>query len=220
MLIANPYTLDYDLWPIMDPADRWIFNKMETLIKLGIPAYPCGVDAPARQYCIRPTMNLTGMGAGGFFKINHSGGRIRNRPGYFATPWVDGPQSWTYYLNDVPQRQTLGLLGQDKRMTVQDVTNNLPALPAELQGISRYLQVERIGSTIIEVSPRHFAGEARQNIIDDYKVINPSWDEKDYHGDPLKTNVIRGMARISYHQDEWGLIGWRWDMDQTTWREL
>ena len=220
MLIAKPYTLDYDLWPLMDAADRWILNKLECLDRLGIDVYPCGVIAPAGEYCIRPMMNMTGMGAGGFFRVTHPGGRIRPRPGYFATPWVDGEQSWTYYMNDNPLRQTAGTLGNDDRMTVVDRTTSLPAMPVELQGISRYMQIERIGSTIIEVSPRHFSGEARQNVIDDWKAIDPNYDELDENGEPLNTNQIRGMSRRDYGQDEWGLIGWRWQTDETTWETV
>jgi len=220
MLVAKPYTLDYELWPMMDPEDRWIMNKIECLSRLGYDVYPCGIIAPAGTYCVRPMMNMTGMGAGGFFKIEHPGGRIRPRPGYFATPWVEGEQTWTYYLNDSPLRQTRGSLGQDNRMLVEDVTTGLPPMPPELLGISRYMMIERIGSTIIEVSPRHFSGEARQEVIDDYKGINPNWDELDESGNPLNTNQIRGMARIDYGQDEWGLVGWRWQTDETTWETI
>jgi len=217
MIIQKPYTLDYALWPLIDPSERWILNKLELHVRLGMEAYPCGVVAPAGDYCIRPIMNLYGMAGGGFFKVSHPGGRIRNRPGYFATPWVDGQASWTYYLNDNPLRQTLGTTDQNGRMTVEDRQTGLPGVPVELQGISRYLEIERIGNTIIEVSPRHFSGEARQNVIDDYKGQNPAWDELDESGDPLNTNQIRGMLRIDYGQDEWGLVGWRWTTDQTTW---
>ena len=218
MLTAKPYTLDYILWPLMDAADRWILNKLELHLQLSMKAYPCGVDAPAGDYCIRPIMNLYGMAGGGFFKVTHAGGRIRNRPGYFATPWVDGQGSWTYYLNDVPLRQTLGTQDQNGRMTVDDIKAGLPAMPVELQGISRYMEIERIDNTIIEVSPRHFAGEARQDVIDDYKAIDPAWDEMDDDGNPLNKNQIRGMQRGAYGQDEWGLVGWRWQTDDTTWK--
>lgn len=195
-------------------------NKMEMLSRIGVDVYPCGVNAPAGIYCIRPLMNMMGMGGGGFFKVDHPGGRIRNRPGYFATPWVDGVQSWTYYLLDVPQRQTIGTLQGDGRMTVQNRSAGLPAMPVVLQGISRYMQIERIGDTIIEVSPRHAMVEARPNIIADYKAQNPNWDETDINGDPLTTDQIAGMKRIDYGQDEWGLVGWRWASDETTWSNV
>ncbi len=217
MYIGNPYELDHVHWPLMDPEDRWILNKMDMLLKLGVEAGPCGTFAPKGDICIRPLMNLFGNAGGGFFKVAHPGGRVRNRPGYFWTPWVDGPHTWTFYLLDIPQWAALVTLQDDDRATVEELLVGLHPVPTQLLGISRYLGIERIGNTLIEVSPRHAHQEGRQNIIDDYAIQNPNWDKLDLDGKPFVTNRVIGLKRVDYGQDEWGLVGWRWDQDYSTW---
>ena len=156
-----------------------LHNKLHLSELLSYDCGPVGaVYDPAKTYCIRPTINLNGMGRGGFYRFN-----LANRPegmgfhpGYFFCEWFDGPIRFTEYVNDVPVRTMRS--PDNQRHVFTEITNHIP-LPSFLLNRSRYMIVEAIGSNIIEVSFRHAGDWATQSIIDDYKTVDPSYDPSD-----------------------------------------
>jgi len=69
---------------------NWIFNKLALSQKLGYITGPAGLAVPKNGwYCVRPIMNLNGMGVGSS-KIFLKKGQTIDEPGYFWTQWFDG----------------------------------------------------------------------------------------------------------------------------------
>jgi hypothetical protein len=83
-----------------------------------------------------------------------------------------------------------------------------PALPAMLQGISKYMLVEMLGDKIIEVSPRMQILNARQWIIDSYKGIDPAYDPQDIE----RGNSDNRRMDVTWDTGRETLTGWRWDL--------
>jgi hypothetical protein len=81
-----------------------------------------------------------------------------------------------------------------------------PALPAILQGISKYMYVESIGGNILEVAPRLGVTGARQTIIDEYLLIDPTWI--------VPNDLLFGMVDQRIMPDVAG--GFRWELLENT----
>lgn len=150
---------DRAAYPLVEQRERWIFNKLTLAERLGYLCGPSGVDAPAGTYCIRPVMNVAGMGIGGVLKAK-TDGRVEGlpyMPGYFWCQWFEGEHRWTIYTDDVPLDECYGDSSLGDRFDYEWRTSNFgaPPLPVFLQGISKHLMVETIGDHIIEISPRH-----------------------------------------------------------------
>jgi len=145
-------------YPLVDRADRWIFNKLRLAERLGYSCGPSGVDAPAGTYCLRPVMNLAGNSMGGTLKVIADGTpeSLPYLPGYFWVTWFNGEHRWTDYTDDVPVYECYGTVS-GRRLDYDYRTTGFgaPALPPFLQGLSKHLVVESIGNKIIEVAPRH-----------------------------------------------------------------
>jgi len=214
MFTLPPYIYEKDLYPQIPQADRWIFNKLELMERLGIEAGPTGMNAPRDGfYCVKSMMNLHGMGAGGFYKaridsrdIRHSA-RIANKPGYFWMPWYDGEHSWVQYINDQPATYSRGTQTRSGLLSLTEETVGIaPPLPAILQNISRHMLVEYIQTAlahnVIEAAPRFMGANARQELIDEYKNnVDPSYDPKD-----LEFGTF-DMQRVRTRDGD----GWTWD---------
>ena len=63
--------------------------------------------------------------------------------------------------------------------TAFGVLTHAVAMPAFLQGKSRYMMIESIGTDIIEVAFRLMGHNARQEMIDDYKTVDAAYDPQD-----------------------------------------
>lgn len=197
MIALPPYIPEWMAYRSVPVPDRWIYNKLELARRFGYPADPVGLRFPAGVYCLRPIMNLRGMAAGGFKKlVLEREDFIHEPPGFVVTPWNDGPRSWHQYVDD---RWNNGQRLSHKEGEIEHYveTTEGPPLPRELQGISRYLLVERLGDEIIDVGTRHMLEEVRDDVVADYRQINqdyqvPSWC--DYGFRPLMR---------TYEKDGW-----------------
>lgn len=178
---------DRAAYPLVDRADRWIFNKLRLAERLGYPCGPSGTDAPSGTYCIRPVMNCAGNGMGGVLKARTDGSveGLPYIPGYFWCRWFDGEHRWTDYTDDVPVLECYGTeVGRRLDYEYRESNFEAPPLPAFLQGMSKHLLVESIGSRIVEVSPRHlsFAFPRGQSYMQKFRPTLP-WgfdDEEEF----------------------------------------
>lgn len=220
MIIAPPYISDRDVYSLLPLADRWIMNKLIVGETFGYDCGPTGMRVPAGDYCVRPMMNLFGLGEGGFFKVTQAPGPPQGRmmqslPGYFWQEWYTGIHNTTQYIDDVPViHGEFSIDGSNVQSTNLRRANagaavTAPAMPTELQGISKYMMIERIGSNIIDVSPRLALMHADQFVIDHHKGIDPS-----YNPQP-GTDIEMGQADVARLDLTWDtgeqtLTGWRW----------
>jgi hypothetical protein len=220
MITCAPYVLDDVIYPRMPDRHKWIFNKLDFANRFNIPAGPCGTRAPRGELCVRPVMNLIGMGYGGFFKVTHDkGGLTVNRPGYFWTPWQDGEHHYIYYVKDKPWYFVVGVVDDAGRMTVEQRDPKLaPRLPKQLRRISRYMLLETINGVPIEASARHSAPMPK--VLADYRKIKPDYVPINNYrtgarGDP-EIFASHGMVMLRVERDPYGMTGWVWDKDETT----
>jgi hypothetical protein len=218
MITEAPYISDREVYHKLPRADRWIMNKLTLAESLGYACGPTGMIVPAGDYCVRPIMNLYGQGAGGYFKETVAPGVPRNfqsLPGYFWCEWFPGDHIWVQYIDDVPviysENPVVGGVMRSSVVRNSDgAAVTAPALPASLQGISKYMMLEMLGDKIIEVTPRFMLSNARQWVINAHKVIDPSYN-------PVPGNDLEmgnsDMARLDVTWDtgEETLTGWRWD---------
>jgi len=187
MITAEPYLNEYQLYHMLPIEDRWIFNKLTVAERMGYVCGPVGTTPDTRgKYIVRPIMSISGMGNGGFFLRDTTqpgtAGIDKDQtpnanPGYFWVEEFTGHHNWTSYINDVPMYGTVGIRnGNDIKFTDDtNLTESIP-LPDIFKGISRYMMLEHIGGNVIEISPRHTSGYARQETVDDYLIIDPNYD--------------------------------------------
>ena len=181
MITLPPYCKDYDAYNYVPENNRWIFNKLEICKRFGYKNYgPCGVVMPIGTYCIRPMMNLSGMSVGGHTKkVITEEGTMICKPGYVWTEWETGPRSWVEYING---RVSSALIQVGwNETTQQERYMELPAdqahpLSEQLQNISRYMLVEYLGNTVIDIGLRHLSEDAREIIVKDYQKIDPTYE--------------------------------------------
>jgi hypothetical protein len=187
MFIAPPYIYDYQVYPAVDIADRWLLNKMHLAEALGYHCGPCGVSPGIPgKYCLRPMNSVRGQGSGGWFE--HDLTLVPNNPlpvipGYFWCEWFDGENRYTHFVNDVAVHSsampTTGGVMSTRGNTAWGMLDHAVALPAFLQGKSRYMLVESLDDKIIEVGFRLNGMSAYQEVIDDYKTIDAAYDPQD-----------------------------------------
>lgn len=174
---------DYQVWPTIVDEDLWIFDKLILSRKLGYICGPVGVDVPKPGfYCVRPCVNLMGMGRGasieyivdetdlypvGYFWQERFEGR------HISVDYQDGEQ----VLCVEGFRQNKDNLSKFYKWTKIDIT---PAIPPLVQDIvNRYptVNVELVAGNVIEVHLRSnpdFADGAIECIpVWEGSVINP-----------------------------------------------
>jgi hypothetical protein len=187
MLIAPPYLYDYQIYPLVDQADRWLLNKLHLAEALGHSCGPVGLSVPDGRYCLRPMNSVRGLGAGGFFDVTVDTANNQFMPvipGYFWCEWFPGANHrFTHFINDVAVHSSLnpvtnGVMRTTGNTAYGVLTHAVP-MPAFLQGKSRYMMIESIGTNIIEVAFRLMGINARQELIDDYKTVDPTYDPQD-----------------------------------------
>ncbi len=182
MIILPPYLYDYQVHARLDPADQWIYDKLELATRLG---HSCGASAvvpPPGEYCVRPQENLFGMGKGGFFKVHTD--NWMQEPGYFWCEWFNGPHHWVQYIEDSAVHYSTYNMNGEFLEGVVTPTPQAPALDPVLQNLSRYLLVEMVGDKIIEAAPRFMPRNAQERFIANWRVFN---SEPQY--DPLNDGV-------------------------------
>jgi len=181
MITMPPYLPEIDVYPMLPPLDRWIFSKLSLYNALLQPIWPVGTWVPAGDYCLRPVVNIGGMAGGGFKKISLTEERnILHKPyGYCLTPWTDELRHWRLYLEDecIEVQRTVRIEGDFEIMEQNGERRELPQI---LRGISRYMLVESLGDTIIDVSPRHMNEEMNDLVVADYREFVPDYEPPDY----------------------------------------
>ena len=145
MVTLPPYLNDAQCYHQIPEEDRWIFNKMEICRRFNhTPFGPCGATPPLGTYCIRPIINIHGMALGGFWKCELKTSDIIppkiNKPGYFWSPWENGARKiFEYVENRIVSAQIV--ISFDEKTNIEHYRelppNKAPALPEQLQGISR-----------------------------------------------------------------------------------
>ena len=197
-------------------------NKLSVAEQMGHLCGPAGVNAPAGKYCIRPIMNVLGLARGGFFSQEGTREfRTHMIPGYFWTEWFEGPQTFTSYIDDEPVAYSSSLITNDVMRTTVATKTRVegaaagPAMPDVFKGISKYMIIEAIDGNIIEVSPRLMPGGARQFVIDDYKVIDPTYDPAG-DGDVEFGNSDGVREAATWDAGDGNIItGWKWSPNYT-----
>jgi len=168
-------------------------------------------------------MNLAGMGTGGVFPrtlpvggpdADRQGSFIagKHHPGHFWTEKFTGNWEYASYIDDVCIGACRGFPDQTQDgdpnhfiFTELDPVD-WPALPVEFHGISKYMMAEYRGGNVLEVAPRLYADNARQFVIDDYKVIDPAYDPQ---------NVTFGLTDM-YKTDVGRANGYTWESMEET----
>lgn len=176
---------EWEIYPQVPVADRWIFNKLEIAERQGLSCGVSGSPLPTPGiYCIRPIYNLLGMGTGGVVRWVFDGtNQPQPIPGYFWCEWLDGYHEWVDYTDDLPVRWSGGL-HSGRRWVLEDMKSagpTNPTVPVPLRGISKHLLVEWINGKVIEIAPRHQKWlTGQENQIDYYaRQTNAPWYDYD-----------------------------------------
>ena len=191
MFIAPPYIYDYQAYPAVDAGDRPLLNKLHLAEALGHHCGPSGVSPGiAGKYCLRPMNSVRGLGAGGWFEHDLTltpNNPLPVIPGYMWCEWFDGEHRYTHFINDVAVHSSANPVNagvmSSRGSTAYGVLTHAVALPAFLVGKSRYVLIESLDDKIIDVAFRLMGMNARQEIIDDYKQVDPAYNPQDVvHG--------------------------------------
>lgn len=205
MIVLPPYLYDREVYPLISSSKRLFMNKLWLSEKLGYACGPTGVAPPKGvDLCVRPIMNIFGGGEGGFYWFNSESpeglGGLSNDPGYFWCEWFDGAITYTEFINDVP-------VFSEKAVTSDRInrwrrTARHIVMPDFIKGISRYVLLEAIGDKVIEVSWRLMGVNARQEVIEDYRTIDPSYKPTDIRFGLFDSIMVEANAA---HER-----GWKW----------
>jgi len=201
-MLCDPYESEWSLYEKTPANHRWIYNKLDLSERLGQEAYPTGSKVGAGTYCIRPIMNLQGMAAGGFRKIVlDAPGFIQQPPGYVVTPWLDEPRYFYECVDDVCRYAQVGI----REGNVERYEPIEPAyeVPEALKGISRYMLIECLGDTVIDVGPRLIVEEMRQEIVEEHQQLVDDYEPPEY-GEDL-TAEESGMEYVERDDGWWSL---------------
>jgi len=159
-------TDDPEAWE-WNPTHRWVFDKLQVALSQGLAAGPHGTMPPQFPVFSKPIMNFRGLGAGS--RILHSAEdyEAHHTAGHFWMTLLQGPHvsSDVALVDGEPRwwRHATGLAtgeGMFDRWTIHAAAD--PPLEAacgawiaeHLRGFSGILNVETIGSRIIEAHLR------------------------------------------------------------------
>lgn len=178
-------TSEEETWDLIDSDDLWVLDKLILSRKLGYVCGPVGIDVPKPgRYIVRPAINPIGMGKDAHILWID---RITDHlpTGHFWCELFHGKhESFDYHYGD----QILAVEGLRPdtvplyRWNKWIRTNTTYQLPDFLQTLAvryEYLNVETIGSKIIEV---HFRCNP-DFFIDGFDTISeviPVWVDEDY----------------------------------------
>ena len=82
-------TKDWEAWPL-NPAHRWIYDKLAVALSQGLDAAPHGVIPPHFPVFSKPMMNLRSMGAGSLPIADIETYRASMNPGHFWCTLLTG----------------------------------------------------------------------------------------------------------------------------------
>ncbi len=192
MIEMDPYLYDRELYQLLPIEDRLWMNKLYLAERLGYICGPCGSNAPAGEWVVRPIQNLGGMGAGGFYKfvVETTGvnDTVKNRPGYFWSEWFEGKSRFSEFIDDKPTYSYVSELdlkdipiGGEKHWL--ESTDHI-VLPDMIKGVSKFMTLEAIDDKIIEVTFRLIPDWGRKITVANYRATHPDYEAE---------NVIYGM---------------------------
>jgi hypothetical protein len=207
MITLPPYEKDRTLYHKLPSKDRWIFNKLEICERFDYKPYgPCGTPMSAGTYCVRPIINLLGMAEGGFFKKVVKEGGVIFIPSFMWTPWNTGTRTWVEYVDDEISSANVQVSWDENTQTeryMEQPKHNAHPLPDILKGISRYMLVEYLGDTVIDIGPRHLGEEPKESVIEDYKKFDP-----DYKLELYKDKIGQYPTHMKRVQNDNGSYSW------------
>lgn len=205
MIVLPPYLYDREIYHQISPSKRLFMNKLWLSEQLGYVCGPTGVAPPkGADLCVRPIMNIFGGGEGGFYWFNSESPQdiegLKNDPGYFWCERFDGVITYTEFINDVPVFSESAVT-KDRINHWKKTTRHI-VMPDFIKGISRYVLLEAIGNKVIEVSWRLMGVNARQEVIEDYRTIDPTY---------APTGIRFGLFdSIMVKADTTHERGWKW----------
>ena len=174
--------IDVEGWKNLHPADYWIYDKLIVARKLGHICGPSGMEVPKPDiYCVRPIMNMHGMGINARFEhLDKDTAHLH--PGEFWCETFYGKHASVDYLNQEPvltvigERETMAPMYKWDKWTKVDHFIEYPDVLRDLHGYYPKVNCEFIDGHLIEVHFRHNPDFAYGNT-----VAIPVWDEKDAH---------------------------------------
>ena len=181
MIRLDPYIPEWAAYDQVPYEDRWIFNKLDLAHRLQGDCWPVGTRLDPGEYCVRPCINLGGMARGGFRKVVLDRSNFIHEPvGYCVTPWTDELRYWWSFVDDECWLGQRTVYIDDNGIEHMAEIEPTMILPEPLRDISHYLLVETLGSTIIDVSPRHMAEEMRTEVIEHHRQFDPKYEPPSY----------------------------------------
>ena len=159
-------TEDGDAW-LWYPAQRWIYNKLAVALSQGLDAGPHGTPPPRFPVFSKPMINLKGMGVGSRVLKSQADYDEHYAPGHFWMALLEGPHvssdvavvagepRWWRHVTGKPAGE-----GTFDYWVIHAEPNEDIEAPCSvwieknLPGYSGMLNLETIGSTIIEAHLR------------------------------------------------------------------
>lgn len=171
---------DCDVWPLIDPEDLWIYDKLIVAKKLGHTAGPAGVSVPkAGWYIVRPITNIRMMsrGAARVWLTPETTDSVPD--GYFWSEIFTGDHiSVDYHYGQ--QDLTVQGIRNDSRLDrfycwyKVNVEIPLPGILHELSKKYQWINIEYVGGHAIEIHTRY--NDDFRNHNADY--IYPVWKDE------------------------------------------
>lgn len=172
---------DSDVWGHCPIDWLWIYDKLIVARKQGILAAPAGISVPSDgEYIIRPITNIRMMGRGARKIFIHKDDDSAVPDGYFWSEILQGPHlSVDYYWGQI-DLTVQGFKDSDRldRFCLWRRVDTAMPLPPMLQALSRvqkWINIEYIGSKIIEIHLR-YNDDFRNHNSDE---IIPVWTGQD-----------------------------------------
>lgn len=169
------YRTDIEAYENCPPEYRWAFNKLEVCNRMGYYANPSEIPvSKTALYCVKPIINLNGMGKGSTQVLLQSG-ESYDKPGYFYMDWFNGKHLSVDYNNKGEVLSVYEGIQHDVSklwkwdMWIRRSETIAPAFPKELEelfDVSDYFNIEWIDGKLIEIHLRQT--DAVERLFDIY----------------------------------------------------
>lgn len=171
---------DCDVWPLLDPEDLWIYDKLIVAKKLGHLAGPAGVGVPKPDwYIVRPITNIRMMSRGAA-RVWLTPDTTDSVPdGYFWCEIFTGDHISVDYHYGQQDLTVMGIKNStrlDRFYSWHKITTSmpLPSILADLANNYEWINVEYIGGKPIEFHLR-YNDDFRNHNAD---IIYPVWRDE------------------------------------------
>lgn len=195
---------DKDTWEIYPQYRKW-FNKLELSLYLGYTCGPSGyAPTESNTYIVRPTYNLSGMGAGASFMYIEAGNACKVPPGYFWCEAFSGEHiSVNYTKNNGVFVQDSAWVGEKSVKNPSRFTRwrHSDRKVDLVEPFSTFVDVDNInaefiGNNLIEI---HF----RSSPDPKYNEIIPVWEDNE---DIIYMYLQQGYKFIDSEDDANGFL--------------